>query len=453
MKTQWMTGGLMIVLLLSAAWGQDAPPAKPPEGKPELSRAEKLFKDGQEALFKGEYARAITLLEQATALDKAKTSYRLYLARAYRYAGKPKEAQRLLEAILKITTDHVEAGRLLAELHADRKQWKEVVRVLGPLLKYRHDYTTYHLLAEAEYNLDHHKKARKYYEEAIKQNPKSAQDHYQLGNLYLTGNFFALAAERYESALKLGMESPALRYKLASAYFNLRNYFGKISVVTVKAGKPGTIKGDWYLIEAVPGQKEVFRVAPSRSAIYQVSRVLEGGGKDRPDVYFLRANIYLNARRYHQAYRMFKEIEKTIPKADQALFYYYYAQAAFGVDKYDEYLEHLDQAIALDEKTYASMRVDAYVKVAEQYNQTGRLDKYIEYLAKAVAESPKNAALHLKLGHAFEQARKYKQAADQWQMVLDLEPDHPKRMELKNLIRRARAQAGETGKRDYPQLG
>ncbi len=215
---------------------------------------------------------------------------------------------------------------------------------------------------------------------------------------------------------------------------------------TVKAGKPATISDDWYLIEAVPGQKDVFRAAPQKSAIYQVCRVIEDGIKDRPDIHFLRANIYLNARRYRQAYRMFKKIEQTIPKEDKALFYYYYAKAAFGVGKYGEYLKHLDQAISLDKEAYQSTLVDAYLKVAEQYNQTGQLDKYIEYLVKAVGESPQTASLHLKLGYAYEEDRQYSKAADQWQMVLDLEPDHAKRMELKSLIQKARHQTAESKK-------
>ena len=441
MKTKWGLAALVLVCATTSVWAAETPAEKP---KP--NPAEKLFKEGRDKLFMGDYAGAIVLLQRAAALDATKTSTRLYLARAYRYAGKPDEARKLLEAILKTDAEHVEAGQLLAELYAQEKQWKDVVRILEPLLRYRHDYTTYHLLAEAEYNLDQPRKARKYFEEAVKQNPKSANDHYQLGNIYLAGDFFALAAERYASALTLGMESPVLRYKLASAYFNLRNYFGNISVVTVKAGKPGTISEGWYLIEPVPGRTDTFRAAPRKSAIYQVSKVIESGVKDRPDIHFLRANIFLAARRYAKAHAMFRDIEKTIPKADKALFYYYYAEAAFGVGKYDAYLEHLDQAIALDEKTYAAMRVDAYVKVAEQFNQAGKLKSYIEYLAKAVAQKPESAALHLKLGDAYEQAKDHTRAAAQWRMVLDLEPDHPKRMELMNLIQDAQRRAAELAK-------
>jgi tetratricopeptide (TPR) repeat protein len=420
------------------------PPAKPkakaPKPKPKAPTAEQLFQDGRNALLTGNYAKAIELLNQAAAADKTKTSYRVHLARAYRYAGKADQAETQLKQILKTTPDHVEAGQMLAQMYAKKQAWKDVVAVLEPLLKYRHDYTTYHLLAEAKYNLDDHAKARKYFEEAIKLNAASASDHYQLGNIYLAGNFFALAAEAYQKALALGLDSPVLRYKLGSAYFNLRNYFGRVSVVPVKSGKAGTISGNWYLIEAEPGKKDTYRAAPSASAIYQIAKAMTDGIGDRPDIHFLKANIYLNARRYRQAYEMFTKIKDTVPKEDKALLYYYYSQSAFGIGKYDEYLKLLGEAIKLDKAAYEASLVEAYLKVAEQYNQAGKLDKYIHFLAKGVSVSPQTASLHLKLGNAYEEARQYDKAMVQWQMVLDLEPDHAQRMKLLNLIAKYRKQ-------------
>jgi tetratricopeptide (TPR) repeat protein len=418
----------------------DAAEAKPEEEEPkaEEPKAEDLFKQGRDALFKSQYDKAVELLKKAVAADKTKTSYRLHLARAYRYAEKHDQAAKHLEEILKASPDHVEAGQALGEIYAAAKRFKDVVRVLEPLLKYRHDYPTYHMLAEAQYNLEQPDKARKSYEEAVKLNPQSATDHYQLGNIYLAGNFFALAAESYQSALRLGLDSPVLRYKLGSAYFNLRNYFGKIAVRTIRSGKAGTSNGSWYLIEPVPGRKDVFRCAPEASAVYQVAKALADGIEDRPDIHVLRATIYLNARRYAKAYEMFTKIGPTVLDEDKALFQYYYAQAAFGTGSYDRYLALLKEAIKLDPEAYKSTLVDAYLKVADQHNQAGRLRKYIEFLASAVAENPQTASLHLKLGDAHEEAEEHHQALAQWQMVLDLEPDHPQRMKLLNLIQKYR---------------
>jgi superkiller protein 3 len=424
-------------LILAAAPLVGAAPATQPTTAPtsqQSAKAEQLFKQGTDALFQGEYPKAIDLLQQAAKEDPTKTSYRVHLARAYRYAGKDKDAESLLETILKTTPDHVEAGQLLGDIYARQENWKRVVEVIEPLLKYRHDYPTYHLLAEAKYNLDQPESARHYFEEAIKLNPKSPTDHYDLGNIYLAGNFFALAADSYQQALALGLNSPVLHYKLGTAYFNLRNYFGPISVVNVKAGKPGEINADWYLIEPVPGQQDQFRCAPSASAVYQVAKAIADGIGDRPDIRFLFANIYLNAGRYAQASKMFKEIESIIPKEDKPLFYFYYSQAAFGIGDYDAYLTLLKKAIDLDKSAYGPTLVDAYVKVADQYNQAGKLDDYIKYLSLAVAESPQNASLHLHLGDAYQEAQQYAKAVTQWKMVLDLEPEHGKRLELLNLM-------------------
>ncbi|QOV91110.1 tetratricopeptide repeat protein [Humisphaera borealis] len=424
--------GTLNVTIVHAA---DAPATKPSTQPVDpAAQAEAIFKSGSDALYQGDYTRAVDLLSKAASLDKSKSSYRMHLARAYRYAGKPKEAEALLEEVLKQTPDHVEAGQVLAEIYARAENWKQVSETLEPLLKYRHDYTTYHLLAEAKFNLGDTESARSNFEEALKLNPNSASDHYQLANIYLSGNFFALAANAYQRALASGMHSPVLHYKLASAYFNLRNYFGQTQEVMIKSGKPESIHQEWFLIEPVAGKKDYWRAAPSASAVYQVAKAVAEGLEERTDIRFLMANIYLNAGRYQRAHEMFAQLEKAIPKEDKALFHYYYGQAAFGLGKYDDYLARLQEAIKLDAGAYQSTLVDAYLKVAEQYNQAGDLEKHIEYLIKAVGQSPQTASLHLSLGSAYEEAQKYEQAVTQWKMVLDLEPEHPRRIELTNLI-------------------
>lgn len=432
-------GIFMITLaLLAAVGGVELAAADPPDE--ESSSAETLYQEGRELLLTGEYDQAIDLLKEAVAADDTKTSYRLALARALNYAGRDDEAEVELKVILEVTASHIEAGQLLAEIYAARDDHQAVVDVLEPLLRFRHDYTTYHLLARASYALDDYDQARTYFEESIRLNPQGATDHYDLGNIYLSANLYALAAESYRNALGLGLDSPVLRYKLGSAQFNLRNYFGQIAVVTVRAGEVDTINGQWYLIERVPGQSDTFRAAPENTAIYQVARAMADGIEDLPDIHFLKANIYLNARRFDRAYEMFGEIEERIPEEDKALFFYYYAQAAFGVERYDEYLELLGRAIELDAEAYEPTLIEAYVKVAQQYNQVGQFEKYIHYLNQAVAASPQTASLHLELANAYEENRQYAMAISHWRIVLDLEPDHPDRMTLLNLIDKYRQQ-------------
>ena len=130
----------------AAVPGPEAAAPKPDDAadaEPKAPTAEDLFSEGRDALFKGQYDQAIELLTQAVQADATKTSYRLHLARAYRYAGKDDEAVKHLEEILKTAPDHIEAGQALGEIHSAAGRWKDVVRVLEPLLKYRHDYPTY----------------------------------------------------------------------------------------------------------------------------------------------------------------------------------------------------------------------------------------------------------------------------------------------------------------------
>lgn len=428
----------IIALWTAPLMAQDPPAEKPEADKP---NAKKLYQDGRDALFQGEYEQAIKLFQMAVAADDSgeKNTYRLNLARAYRYDGKANESEKLLAAILKDSPDHVEAGQLLAELYHASQHWQKIIDVLEPLLKYRHDYPTYHMLAEAAYNLDEFDKASKYYQEAVRLNSQSALDHYQLGNIYLAKNRYARAVTSYENSLRLGLESPVLHYKLASSYFNLRNYFGKVSVVNVESGTPGEITEEWYLIERTPGNKDVFRVAPPQSAIYHLAKAVEGGDKPQADIQLLQANTFLSARRYKRAYELYKALGPLVveePLEDRALYHFYYAESALGIGKYDEYLAQLQKAIELDSDSYESVLLDAYTTVAEKYNQAGQLEKYIEYLRLAVKESPQTTSLHMKLGNALQEHKAYADAVQQWRMVLDLEPDHPKRTELLNLIKK-----------------
>jgi tetratricopeptide (TPR) repeat protein len=402
------------------------------------------FARGRDALFRGQYQRAIELFGQLVEADPEGTDLRarLHLAKALRYAGKSGEAEPILREVLAAAPDHVDAGRALAEILAAGERWKELLETLEPLLKYRHDYPTYHLLAEAAYHLDDRVRARRFYKRAVELNPQSGLDHYRLGNLYLADSAFAAAAESLRTAWERGIESPLLHYKLATAYFNLRSYFGKLEVVAVKSGEVGEIQDRHYLVEPVPGRRDEFLAAPPASAAYQIAKAIEAGLGDRPDVRMLRANVYLNAGRFRRAHELFAELAADVPEEDRALFLYYYAQAAFGIGDYEAYLERLREAIRLDSEAYGSALVLAYVRVAEQHDRAGDLERYIEYLRKAVAESPQTASLHRQLGDALAEAQRHGEAVVQWRMVLDLEPDHPDRTELIGLIEKHRARSG-----------
>ena len=400
----------------------------------EKPKAEDLFEAGRKLFFQGDYKAAIEKLASAAAADPAKTSYKLLLSKAHRLAGSMDKAMAVLEEILKSSPDHVEAGTELAELLSPQKQPDRVIAVLEPLLKYKHDYPLYHLLGEAHYQKEQLDKARNYFEEAIKLNGQSARDHYQLGNIYLAQKRFAKAAGVYERAGQLGLSTGAYHFKLASVYYNLHRYLGNVTTAEVRGGQPGQIKNKLLLIDRVPGGKDVFYVAHPQSAIYQVTRAQELG-IDVFEIRLLEANVWLSAKRFEKAERIYARLEKEVKSADAGLFWFYWAQTALGLGQLDNYLARMEKAIVADAGVYKPMLADAYVTIATRYQQQGDTAKYIENLAKAVTENPLSARLHLTLADAYWLDNRRDKAIEQYKLVLELEPDHVARVRLLNRIR------------------
>lgn len=436
------TAKSLLAVLIVAGWvmtGAAEPPAPAATTAPAVSEeqaqaAEAEFEAGRRLFFQGDYPAAIERLQKAVDANPAKAPYRLLLAKAHRYAGHDQQAAALLEGILKENPEHVEAGVELADILAAQKDWDRVIKTLEPMLKFKHDYPLYHLLATAYYQKEDLAKARTYFEEATRLNPRSGADFYELANIYLSQGRFAKAAESYERAFALGQESAVLHFKLASVYFNLRNYLGRVATAEIRGGQAGQIRNDLYLIDPVPGQKDAFYVATPQSAIFQVAKA-QAMGIDIVQIRFLEANIWLSARRFAKADAIYKTLEGKLDKPDQGLYWFYWAQTALGLDDYDAYLARLNRAIEAEPDVYKPTLADAYVTVAVRYQQRGETQRHLDYLARAVETNPLSAGLHLTLGDALWQAGRQKEAASQYRLVLELEPDHAERVRLLNRIR------------------
>ncbi len=412
----------------------DSAKAKPAVSPEKAKQAEADFEAGRALFFQGDYKAAIGKLSAAVVGDPGKSSYKLMLAKAHQYGGEPSRAAGLLDEILKDNPEHVEAGVELGRILAAEKKFDRVISTLEPLLKFKHDYPIYHMLAQAYYQKENMAKAREYFEEAVKLNPASGGDWYELANIYLAESRFAKSADAYEKAHELGVESAVLHFKLASVYFNLRNYLGRVTTAEVIGGQAGQIKNNLLLIDPVAGRKDTFYVAPSRSAIFQV-RLAQEMGIDLPQIRFLEANIWLSARRYAKAEPIYKALEGKLEKGDQGLYWFYRAQAALGLDDYDGYLARLGKAIEAAPDVYKAALPDAYVTVARRYQQRGDNARYIEFLGKAVGANPLSAGLHLTLADALWQLARRPEAAAQYRLVMELEPDHADRVRLLNRIR------------------
>lgn len=473
MKRLLLTACLSVALILAAACPgiaentgpQAGDAAASPPGAPaaaaadrsvseeDAAEARQRHEEGRRLYFQGRFDEAIAELQAAVAADPVRSGYRLLLAKALRRAGHDQRAIEMLEVILEANPDHVEAGVELAELLDPRREPDRVIAVLEPLVRYKTDFPLYYMLAVAwsqraevpDEPLEAQKareKARDYFEKAVELNPHSADSHLQLGNIYLIQSQFARAAEAYEKAGELGIDTAAFHFKLATVYYNLRNYLGPIRSVEVIGGEVGQITPHpLLLIDPVPGRRDHFYAIGPRSAMFRAARAAELG-IDMPELTLLKANIWLNARRFEKADALYRELEPLVQDDDAPLMWYYWAQTALGLDDLDAYLERLEKAIALEPDVYQPTRADAYVTVADRYHQRGQQDEYLEYLHKAVQTNPLSVSLQLAWGDALWQAGRQSEAIGTYRLVLELDSEHPRRVELLNRIRRHEATAG-----------
>jgi tetratricopeptide (TPR) repeat protein len=424
----------IILLIASAGFAQEISANALAVSDAEAKVAEELFQDGRKLFFQSDFLEAIKKLAKAAEANPSKISYKLLLAKAHRAVKQDAEATKVFEDIVKTNPEHVEAAIELADLLTAQKEPDRVIAILEPMLKLKHNYPLYHLLAEASYQKEDLNKARKYYEEALKLNRRNRDDHYQLGNIYLAQKRFAKAGASYEQAGGLGYTSGVFHFKLGSVYFNLHNYLGKVTTAQVASGTSGEISNELYLIDPVPGKKDTFYVTGPRAAVYQIAKARKMG-IDIFDIRFLEANVWLAAHHYAKADTIYKEIEEKVAKVDAGMFWSQWSQTALGLDDYDNFIARLQKATDAEPVVYKATMSDALITVARRYQQRGVNAKYIEYLNKAVALNPLSARLHMTLGDAYWTTGKRKEAIQQYKFVLELEPQFSQRVRLLNRIR------------------
>lgn len=395
------------------------------------------YERGRAAFLSGDYRRAVELLEASVGGAPNHLGYRLLLARAYEFGGQSVEAEAALVEIVKRQPKHREAAVALARRYFKRQAYAAVVEVLQPLRPPANDYEAYHLLGTALYYKDRLEEARRMLARAIAADDSHADDHRLLGDIALAQERFALAIEAYEQAQSQGLDDARLHFKLATAYFRLRNHLGDIRRRTITGGQADTVQAEGYVIEAVPSERDTFYVSPPASAVFHAQKARDLG-LDSPELRLLLGDIWLAVRRYDRALTEYQEVEARVPQSRRGAFYLNYARASLGAGDPEGYLVRLKQAAELDHAAYAPLLGQAYVNVAELHNQEGDTNKYLHYMRLAVKHAPESSDLHYRLGNALWEAGRRADAERHWRITLELRPDHPDRIRMLELIRTTR---------------
>lgn len=278
----------------------------------------------------------------------------------------------------------------------------------------------YYLLAEAYEQAGHPDRA--------------ADTHVRLGDAYAATGRHAVAVDAYEHAGRLGRDGPDYHLRLARSHYALKQYLGAVTKRRIAGGVPDRVVDGYYLLRPVPDRDDMWFVCPPESAIYHI-RCIDAAGSTSTAARLLEADVWLAVKQPSRALRIYGSIESEVPAGQKADYYYHSAQAALGADDLNEYIRRLRRAIELAPDRYGHTELTAYTTLAERYSQRGDLERYTDYLKLACELAPRSGDLHYQLGNAYWEADDRVAAARQWQIALELDPDHPDRDRMLQLIR------------------
>ncbi|MCB9850054.1 MAG: tetratricopeptide repeat protein [Phycisphaerales bacterium] len=307
---------------------------------------------------------------------------------------------------------------------------EEARTALEALIADGDDAEVHRLLGEADFQLERWADAREHIRAAMRLD-EIAADHVRLGEVYMHEHKYALALERFRSAWRLGVMDGELHYRLAAAYAALDRIFGDVTKVNAPDGEPGQRVDETLLIEPVVGESGAFWAASSDSAAFQLQRA-KALGENSLAVKLLEARIWLDGRQYDRALEAFEELEgdlesSSLSDEERTQAYVDFAEACFRADDLAGYLRRLHRAFPNDRARLSAALAVAYRRVADRYADRGELGTCIEFLEKAVAEDPRAADLHARLGSRYWEAGESQKAERSWRILLQLDPDNPQR--------------------------
>jgi tetratricopeptide (TPR) repeat protein len=312
------------------------------------------------------------------------------------------------------------------------------------------DPEVHRLLGEAYFRLQRWPEARRHVRAAIATD-EIAADRVRLGEIDLRARRFAGALAQFRQAGRLGVADGELHYRLARAYLAMGRVHGDITKVEAPDGQLGRRAGELVLIEPIAGDPDWYWAGSRDSAAFHLerARVLDF---DSAKLGVLEARFLLAARRYRQAQQRFEQLEEGLVLAglndtDRTEAYAEFAEACFRADDLPAYLRRirLAHAEAIDPAEVSAAMGAAYRRVAERYADRGALRLCIEFLEKAVAEAPRDVPLRLTLGDRYYDAGAAAKAAREYRIVLQLDPDHPRRGRLLDRLHTIELEYAESG--------
>jgi protein O-GlcNAc transferase len=275
--------------------------------------------------------------------------------------------------------------------------------------------------------------AIKYYEKALRLNPKFSAAHSNLGGIYLDKKDYPKAISHLQNAASAdpansyaycslgnafnakGEDKKAIKYwqksidvnpNVPEGYFNLGIYYSRNKYTNKAIGLLNialSLNPSMALIYKYLGHN-YFKIGQYDKAVFHLEHFIKENSGDELDFAIL-GNCYLSLNRYNDSFINFNKSLKINPA---------FSQVQNDLGNYYFKIHELDKAIACYKKAIKqnSSNVDTYNNLGGTYLNKGEIAKALEIFNKAILLDPKNANSQYSLGLIYDKLGKPKLAAE-----------------------------------------
>lgn len=394
---------------------------------PSAQTADDLYRTGCRLLDAGEAKAAIEPLSNAVARRPDVPRYALRLAAALEADGREEEAASLLDLLRRKFADDDDVCIASARRFVARGDFREARLLLDP----RRD----RLSAEATLlwircirETAGAMEADRVTSLALRRFPADASVWLESVESALRLRQFATVLRRVDDARAVLGRDPRLDALTAEAHFELGNLLGQTVVRSAPGGQPGQVRDGWLLLErrAPPDR---FLCCPSQSALGAIRRALDAG-LDTPHAHLLHARILHRANRPTEGFAVLQQREALLLESGGIDALHTLRELAIAAGELSDYLRYSQRLAQRLPERRERILGDAYLAVAEVYNQRGDEALYREFLRRALEHTSGDAALLLRLADCDWDAGRRTEAATLYRHVLDAAPAHPDRLRI-----------------------
>jgi tetratricopeptide (TPR) repeat protein len=255
-------------------------------------------------------------------------------------------------------------------------------------------------------------KAKAHYLKALSLNPQSYEVNFKIGSLYLYDNEFGKAIAQMEAAARLSPNNPMVYKIIGDCYAYQNRYDAAIEqykkAFAVDKGFVKALKSicnmlvfRGKLVEAAPYVEEFARISP-----------------DDPDALLVRAILRFSREEHDGG---FADIEKSLKvRKDSLLARFIYGRMLASAGRHAEARDQLLAAVRIN-----SHMTDPRIELCGVYLKLDEGEKALKEAERAVALSPNDIRPRILLGKVYLHLKDYRKAQESFEEIAQKYPDKP----------------------------